>query len=284
MIKIGGNEKFALREGWLTKGLKLVKDSDSNPFLDEDAIVKFGMGPNMVKALRYYLKTSDMIIEKKDQCTLNSENGIDVLIKEDPYFEDDFCYFIFHYLIVSNNKNKTIFSFLFNNIEEEIFDKEKIKDTVKKIASISNERINDKTLDNDISIVLNMYAKEKIKDIEDTYVSPLINLKLIKRIDSNYYKKISENTKCLPANLVYFSIVNCMRNGEEAISLNDLANRENSPIKAFNLNRDQINLYIDLLRKKGMLRFESTAGLNMIYPIKTITLKDVIKEHYNKCR
>ena len=212
---------------------------------------------------------------------MNTDNGIDILIKKDPYFEDDFCYFLFHYLIVSNSNYKTVFSFLFNDIEGDVFNKAMLKDIVKKAASISNESINENTLDSDISIVLSMYAKEKkIDNIEDTYISPLINLKLIKKIDSDNYKKISENIKFLSPYLVYYSILNCIKQDEEGISLNDLISRDNSPSKAFNLNRDQINMYIDILRKKGLLRFESTAGLNMVYIKEKITLKDVIKEHY----
>lgn len=282
MIKIGGNEKFGLREGWLTKGLKLVRDSNSNPFLDEEAIIKFGLGTNIIKALRYYLDISGMIIHKKNQCSVNEKRGIDILIKKDPYFEDDFCYFIFHYLVVSNIERKTVFNFMFNNIETEVFTKDDVIDVVKRIASSSNVKINDQTLKNDVNVALNMYAKEKkIENIENTYISPLVNLKLIERIDSNYYKKTSGNTKKLPANLVYYSITNCMREGEEGISLNDLVNRENSPIKVFNLNKEQINTYIDILRKKEILRYESTAGLDMIYPQKELSLKDVIKEHYH---
>lgn len=282
MIKIGGNETFALREGWLTKGIKLVRDSNSNPFLDEDAIIKFGMGTNMIKALRYYLNISGMIVDKKNICEVNKENGIDILIKKDPYFEDDFCYFVFHYLVVSNVEKKTVFGFLFNNIETEIFTKEDVEDVIKKTASSSNEKINDKTLKTDVNVALNMYAKEKrIVDIEDTYISPLTSLKLIKNIDNNYYKKTSENVKCLSEYLVYYSIEKCLRENEEAINLNDLINRENSPVKIFNLNREQFNVYIDILRKKEILRYESTAGLNMIYPQKEMTLIDVIKEHYS---
>ena len=244
MIKIGGNEKFGLREGWLPKGLKIVENSVSNPFLDDNAIIRFGMGTNMIKSLRYYLKISDMIKETKDKCELNKDNGIDILIKKDPYFEDDFCYFLFHYLIVS--RSKTVFNFLFNNIEETIFSKETVMTEVKKVASATNELINEKTLESDINIALGMYAKDKkIDNIEDTYISPLINLRLIKKVDSNNYRKISENTKFLPDSLVYFSIVKCIDDGEEAISLNDLENRNNSPKKIFNLNRDQINTYID---------------------------------------
>lgn len=279
MIKIGGNEKFGLREGWLPKGLKIVENSVSNPFLDDNAIIRFGMGTNMIKSLRYYLKISDMIKETKDKCELNKDNGIDILIKKDPYFEDDFCYFLFHYLIVS--RSKTVFNFLFNNIEETIFSKETVMTEVKKVASATNELINEKTLESDINIALGMYAKDKkIDNIEDTYISPLINLRLIKKVDSNNYRKISENTKFLPDSLVYFSIVKCIDDGEEAISLNDLENRNNSPKKIFNLNRDQINTYIDSLRKKRKLKYESTAGLNMIYINEKITLIDVIKEHY----
>ena len=69
---------------------------------------------------------------------------------------------------------------------------------------------------------------------------------------------------------------------EDGIDIKELANRDNSPMNIFNLSNDTMNFYIDKLRKKKYLRYESTAGLNMIYKIKSISLRDVIKVHYEE--
>ena len=50
-IRLQGHEKFALREGWLTKGLNEVENPEyDNVFLEKDAAEIFGLGNNMVKS------------------------------------------------------------------------------------------------------------------------------------------------------------------------------------------------------------------------------------------
>ena len=61
-LRLQGHEKFALREGWLNKGLIIVND---NPgiFQSDDAPDVFGIGNNMVKSVRYWLKAFGLIVE-----------------------------------------------------------------------------------------------------------------------------------------------------------------------------------------------------------------------------
>ena len=51
-IKLKGHETFALREGWLNKGLAKV---DANPkvFSENYGADALGVGSNMAKAIRY---------------------------------------------------------------------------------------------------------------------------------------------------------------------------------------------------------------------------------------
>lgn len=54
-IRLQGHEKFALRDGWINKALKIVPDN-SDAFTRKDATDMFGIGSNMVKSLRYWMK------------------------------------------------------------------------------------------------------------------------------------------------------------------------------------------------------------------------------------
>ena len=54
-IKLQGHEKFALREGWINKALKLLPDN-ADAFTRKDATDLFGIGSNMVKSLRYWMR------------------------------------------------------------------------------------------------------------------------------------------------------------------------------------------------------------------------------------
>ena len=61
-IKLKGHETFALREGWLNKGLAKV---DANPkvFSENYGADALGVGSNMAKAIRYWLKAGKFMEE-----------------------------------------------------------------------------------------------------------------------------------------------------------------------------------------------------------------------------
>lgn len=57
--KLKGHETFALRDGWLNKGLAKV---DANPkvFSENHGADALGVGSNMAKAIRYWLKPESL--------------------------------------------------------------------------------------------------------------------------------------------------------------------------------------------------------------------------------
>ena len=54
-IRLQGHEKFALREGWINKALRLLPNNE-DAFKRKDATDLFGIGSNMVKSLRYWMR------------------------------------------------------------------------------------------------------------------------------------------------------------------------------------------------------------------------------------
>ena len=54
-IRLQGHEKFALREGWINKAFMLLP-GNPDAFTRKDAPDLFGMGSNMVKSLRYWMR------------------------------------------------------------------------------------------------------------------------------------------------------------------------------------------------------------------------------------
>ena len=91
-IRLQGHEKFALREGWLNKGITRV---EQNPtvFLGKEAPDVFGIGNNMVKSLRYWLKAFGLIVEK-GTLGVHLSNCAKVIREYDPYFENIFTHFV----------------------------------------------------------------------------------------------------------------------------------------------------------------------------------------------
>ena len=65
--RIRGHESFILRDGWLSKGINAVME---NPkvFQENSGADAIGVGTNMAKAIRYWLKAARLMTE-------NSTNG-----------------------------------------------------------------------------------------------------------------------------------------------------------------------------------------------------------------
>ena len=61
-----GHDTFQCRQLWLKKGYDFVQEGQS--FNNEDAVVKLGVGKNMVSSIRYWLKAFN-IIDNKDKPT-----------------------------------------------------------------------------------------------------------------------------------------------------------------------------------------------------------------------
>ena len=99
-IRLQGHEKFVLREGWLNKGIVQVKNNPT-VFLGKEGPDVFGIGNNMVKSLRYWLKAFGLIIEKGAYGVQLSECG-QLIQKYDAYFEDLFTLWVLHSNIVHN--------------------------------------------------------------------------------------------------------------------------------------------------------------------------------------
>lgn len=59
-MRFGGHETFAVREGWLYKGLSLLHerpDAFSDPFVAD----LLGVGRNMAKSIRHWLSVTGQI-------------------------------------------------------------------------------------------------------------------------------------------------------------------------------------------------------------------------------
>lgn len=58
-VKLKGNESFNIREGWLRKGMRCVRE-DKTLFSKDDAMETLGVGSKMVKSIRYWLRATGL--------------------------------------------------------------------------------------------------------------------------------------------------------------------------------------------------------------------------------
>ncbi len=61
-----GHQTFALRTGWLKKGVDALRDAGPDVFSCDDVLVTLGVGKNMVQSIRHWLTTTRMAADRRE--------------------------------------------------------------------------------------------------------------------------------------------------------------------------------------------------------------------------
>lgn len=283
-IKLKGHETFALREGWLNKGLIKVSE---NPkvFSENYGADALGVGSNMAKAIRYWLKAGNFIEELPKKGAILSKIG-QIIYENDKYLEDIFSLWVFHINLAGNERLATSWYVFFNMINIDEFSKEDLMSILlEKITLLADgKNIPERSLRDDISVLLNMYVKEKQPDYdpEENKISPFAQLGLLKK-DRNNYIKTQPDKDRLNEDAVLYSLIRFLEaKGGDSVGIDELLNSPMSPGRILNLKRMSLNEYLDRLEEMGYLTVNRTAGLDMVYLKKNITSKDVVLNYYKK--
>lgn len=281
-LKLQGHEKFALREGWINKGLMIIP-KNPDVFLQQDAPDVFGIGNNMVKSLRYWMRALGLTIEGGTSGVKLSPMG-ELVAKYDPYIENPFTLWLMHSYIAKNKGDATSWYMYFNYCDANDLEKHQIYTILlRKITQYAGEqKFSEKSLNSDIDVLLNMYSKNKIKsDPEDKNISPFSQLALIKNTDGKYTKNHPDR-RIFSEFVVLYELEN-MLDGREGLSIDEAVNGENGLAKIYNLTSVMANEYFDRLDAAGYIRVVRTAGLDMIYPVKMSGALKVAEEYYKNC-
>lgn len=289
-----GHDSFQCRQLWLKKGYDFVQEEQS--FNNEDAVVKLGVGKNMVSAIRYWMKAFN-IIDNKDKLTkfgikiFDTENGYD------PFLEDEASLWLLHYQLVKTGL-ASIYTIIFNEFRKEklFFTKETFLNYLKRFQEVNPElSFNENTVAKDFTVFLNMYKNdENNNDVEDSFSGILSEIGLLKTIYSNIEdekgKKIKieqfqiENNERdgLPDAVVLFSILDNPIFGN-SISLNSLEFDTNSPGSIFALNRSGlVNKISDIVSDNKNITFTDHAGIKELQFKNKPDAYSVLDKYYGK--
>jgi len=165
-------------------------ERDSSAFQGKNGPDIFGIGNNMVKSLRYWLKAFGLIEESPSKGATLTKFG-KIIIDNDPYFEDIYTIWLLHSNIAKNLEDATSWYMFFNRVDVEDFEKEQIEAVLNREISKYAVGISfsDNSVKNDLDVLLNMYSKSKtMTDPEDKSISPFAQLNLVKNTDGRFSK------------------------------------------------------------------------------------------------
>ena len=278
-IRLQGHEKFMLREGWLTKGLLLVSNN-AKVFLSTTAPDEFGVGSNMVKSIRYWLKAFCLVEEKVNKGASLTSYG-ELVLRYDPYIEDNYTLWLLHSNIARNLEEATSWHLFFNHCDAEGVSKEQIEQILKKeIYHVAgNVTFSENSLKNDIDVMINMYcSKEANKDPEEKAVSPFSRLGLLKN-NGGYYTKQQPDRRTINEWTVLRELARMM-NDHNSISIDEVIYGECGLMNLYNLQSIIANEMLDTISAMGYITIDRTAGLDMIYKVHSFDEQNVIEDYY----
>jgi hypothetical protein len=291
-VAFGRHETFALRYSWITKGFETLAKNPSI-FTSEDATVVLGVGKNMVSAIRYWLLATRMVVVDSDHQLRPTALGKMVFGDGgyDPYLEDEGTIWLIHWLLSSNPQLATSWYWFFNRYHKQEFTSD---ECAAAIISFADQNIQTKfskrTVEQDIKVMLRMYAKSKgtgRSTLEDALDSPLTLLNLVTRdTKAKNYRTVPQERNGLPLGIFGYAVLETMESiGVEQMPISDMMYIQGdvmSPGAVFRLTENALITKLESLVQLSpeYLDLRETAGIHQFYKLREITQMDLLEKHY----
>ena len=285
--RLKGHESFILRDGWLTKGIQAV-EKDNGVFSKNSGADALGVGTNMAKAIRYWMRTAGMTKPNVPQKGVQLTELGKIIAKYDPYIEDPFTLWILHCKIAGNFEQATAWNVFFNKMDltsaftrDDMFKME--QDLI--LEETGEEEVSERSLRDDCTAILSMYSEkgEQGDDPEDKKISPFEELGLISRVAKGKFVKTRPIMNKLDPLVILFLIMEEL-NANGSMQIDYTTDGPGMPGKLLNLNRIMVNDFLDTLQAKKFIIVNRTAGLDIIYPdqSKATTPVELLTMHYER--
>jgi hypothetical protein len=275
-LSFSGHESFQCRYLWLKKGYDFVKSGGS--FNAEDAVVKLGVGKNMVGSIRFWMKAFDLL-DTNDSLTLLASKLLDDE-GYDPYLEDIASLWVLHFHLVTKG-HASIYTLIFNELRREKieFAKETYLGFLKRVSDRLGIPINMNTAADDFDVFVKMYIKVDSKEKDESFLGLLVELDLIRQKtvidkvpDGSKEKQVKqdfciiENTErsLLPSQIVLYGILK--QSGTDiSLSFNTIEQDINQVGSVFALSRTGLYTKIEeIVERYPNIIFSDQAGIREI--------------------
>lgn len=278
-LKLKRHESFSIREGWLAKGIKNVK-TYGNVFSLADATDLLGIGTNMVKSLKYWMLATNLVEEENREMKL-SKLG-ELINTYDPYLENVFSWWLVHIHLILNLNDAYIYNVFFNRCNQKTFSKRDIFEQLFSILIKEKLEFNENILQDEVNMIVKTYTiDEKIDNPENNFICPLSELNLLKKVERDVYEKNKPDYKNLNYLIVYY-LMTIIAKDKNNISIDDLIKLNDGPAKLLNLDKNLINEYLDEMKRNNLIIINRTAGLNMVYFNKKLTIDEIVYEYFKE--
>jgi len=271
-----GHESFYCKSLWLKKGYDFL--AHRNSFLDNDAVVKLGVGKNMVSSIRFWLKafglTLNDIPTQLAGYILDSENG------KDPYCEDVNTLWLLHFSLV-RTQVASLYYLLFVDYQREKkeFDKDTLQNYIRRRCNVAEQKniYNENTVHKDINVLLHNYiAPDNLKSLED-FSALLIPLNVLQRNEKEIYSFRPQDKFSISFSVILYAMLDIKE--DNTLSLDKI--QDLSSIFGFT-----VSDFIEMVREfedehPKILHYSDNSGIKNIQFLCQLDKFKVLDEYYN---
>lgn len=292
-----GHETFPFRYQWLHKAVREV-DRDPEIFLAEDAMVRLGVGKNMVKSIRHWGLVTGIL-----DAVPNPEGGRMPRIKVsdlgrrllgrggwDPFLEDPASLWLVHWELCSRPEDATTWYWVFNHLPQPEFTKTELTGWLMALVEERGwSRISEKSLGRDVDCFLRCYVPVKVSrtvSIEDVLDCPLVELGLIREFGGrgSYFLDRADRPT-LPDMVFAYALatfLNAYHGSVRTVPLDSLAYAPGGPGRIFSLSEDALLHRLERIdgTTGGSLVYDDTAGLRQVLIKERLQPIDLLHKHY----
>jgi hypothetical protein len=296
-----GHQTFAFRYSWPKKAVDEVA-ADGRVFGREDAMVRFGVGKNMVASIRHWALALGLIEEDPDvpnnrgrvlrvtrlgEALLGSEGW-------DPYLEDPGTLWLLHWQLANEPDAATTWWWTFNRFPAMQFTRRELQLQLSRfVKQYAGDRVAPASLKRDIDCFVLTYARSRRAHPshgvrEDALDCPLVELGLvIEDPGAQTYRLARQERRTLPRGIFAYALTTYLRKQaaeNRSVSLDDLAFGAGSPGRVFGLAEEDLLRRLEQIETltKGAVAFDETAGLKQLYVHRVPEPWTYLQEHYRR--
>lgn len=292
-----GHETFPLRYTWLRKAVQYV-ERDGRGFSEDDAMVRLGVGKNMVRSIRHWglvcgvLEEDPEIQNNRGRVLRPTDLGHALFDDDgwDPYMEDPATLWLLHYELASVPDNATTWYLVFNHIPQPEFTKAELLSWLLKLAQERTwARVSPASIRRDVDVFLRTYVPARASrtvPLEDTLDSPFVELELLREFGAKgSYLLQRGDPPSLPDAVFAYGLVRFLSrsaSASTAVPLQTIAFAPGSPGRVFALTEDALMDRLERIEAStdGAIVFHDTAGLRQLMIQRMPELLDTLRPWY----
>lgn len=274
-----GHETFPLRQLWLKKAYEAVNASQVNDsieskglFSDERSIIRFGVGKNMVSAIRHWALACEIIEGDEASGYKTTALGNHIFGKNglDPYQEHPTTAWLIHWNLAGIGRRSTTWSWLLNHVIEPKMDSDQLLSGLQNYAKSISYKVASATLKRDLECCLRCYVPRVADDSpEEISDSVLGELGLIQQTGRGIFEFKRGAKPSLNDSLFAYCLISFWESyspNTQTLTFEAIAHEYGSPGRVFKLDEASVAERVQALNEvtKGQLVWSDTAGMRQV--------------------